>query len=129
MTQYADKTKLLAKYPVFTDFTDDEINDALLDADALIDGYLSSKFTIDPDNIPRVVERVACDLACYYLQKSNLQAQAEESHSKLYNDCVKVLKDIANGTITLFEPIVTEESSGDFVVISGAGSFNYMDDI
>jgi phage gp36-like protein len=125
MTQYASKAKLLTRYPVLTEMTDADITNALADADAIIDGYLASKFTIDPLVIPRVVERVCCDLACYFLQKSNLQAQAEESHSRLYRDCIDTLSKIANGTITAFEASAVQESGGEFEVISTGGEYQY----
>ena len=126
MTQFADKTKLISRYPVLDQMTDDEITQALADADAIIDGYLpASRFTIDPDNIPLVVERVACDLACYFLQKSNLQAQNEESHSRLYRDCISTLEKIANGTITVFEVSQIVEGSDDILIISKAGEYEY----
>lgn len=70
---------------------------ALADADAEINGYLSAKFTLPLDPVPGVLERLACDMARYYLYDDRATDQVKDR----YNNAVKFLKGVVSGEITI----------------------------
>lgn len=70
---------------------------ALADADAAINGYLSARYTLPLDPVPLVLERLACDIARYFLYED----RATEQVAKRYNDAVKMLEGISRGTVAL----------------------------
>ncbi len=73
------------------------LGQALADADAAVDGYLASRYTLPLATIPKSLTRVACDIARYYLYDN---AATEEVRNR-YADAVKLLTALARGDITL----------------------------
>jgi len=122
MSKYITKAEFLLRYPSFTDHTDDEINTAILDAEAIVDGYLGTRFIIDPDNVPGIIVRIASTLTYYYIMQANLQVNSEEDYSKLYNNCIELLEKIVTGTITGIE---VAESNSAVTIISTGGDYEY----
>ncbi len=74
---------------------DDVLNRVLLDADALINGYLASKYSLPLSTVPEMLTLIASDIAYYRLQAEG----ASETSQKRYNDAIKMLRDIADGKI------------------------------
>ena len=70
---------------------------ALADADDEINGYLSTKFTLPLASTPKVITRVACDIARYYLYADRVTDQVK----KRYDDAVKFMKGVAAGDISI----------------------------
>lgn len=122
MSKYINKTEFLKRYPSFSEHTDDEIEVAIVDAEALIDGYLSDRFVIPETNVPSVLIRIAGTLTYYYLMQANLQANSEDDYSKIYNSCVDLLQKIVSGTISVLE---LAESYETVSIISTAGDYEY----
>ncbi len=73
------------------------LNRALTDADALIDGYLQSRYTLPLAVAPKVLTLYAGDIARYLLYDNH----ATEQVKKRYDDAIAFLKQVAKGAITL----------------------------
>lgn len=73
------------------------VNRALKDATDTIDSYVSARYSLPLSTVPAVLERVACDLARYYLYDD----QVTEIIQKRYDACVKLLGDVAAGRVSL----------------------------
>lgn len=122
MNKYITKEEFLLRYPGFSEHTDDEINTAIDDAEALIDGYLGTRFVINPESVPGIIIRIASTLAYYYIMQANLQVNSEEDYTKLYNNCIDLLEKIVNGTITGIE---VADSNSAVNIISTGGAYEY----
>lgn len=87
------------------------VDRALTDADALIDGYLGAKYALPLASVPPLVVDLAAKIAFYNLHPH----QTDEKIRADYQDAMKMLRDIANGTIRIpaagIEP-ATQGSSG-----------------
>jgi len=70
---------------------------ALADADAEINGYLASRYTLPLASTPDSVKMMACNIARYYLYED----RATEQVRVRYEDAIKFLKSVASGTCTL----------------------------
>lgn len=73
---------------------------ALADAAADIDAYLAGRYALPLASVPPVLERIACDLARYRLY----DRAPTEAVRQRYEDAVRVLEQIARGTVTLGLP-------------------------
>ena len=70
---------------------------ALADADAEIDGYLATRYTLPLSSTPAVLVRLAADLARYQLCGDKVP----DSVRQRYVDAVVVLKRLATGDVQL----------------------------
>jgi phage gp36-like protein len=77
---------------------------ALTDADAEIDAYIASIYTLPLSSVPPVLSRIACDIARYRLWDD----QAPEEVRSRYEDARRLLEAIAAGRVTL----TTSQSAG-----------------
>lgn len=73
------------------------LGQALADADAKIDGYLASRYTLPLASIPSALVRIACDVARYFLYDNH----ATEEVRNRYKDAEKFLISLGKGEITL----------------------------
>jgi len=73
------------------------VDRALADADAVINGYVSAKYTLPLSPVPAGLERIACDIARYGLYDD----RATEQVKQRYDAAITFLKDVAKGTATL----------------------------
>lgn len=70
---------------------------ALLDASALIDGYVSGRYSLPLMPVPPNLAQVACAIARY-----NLLGEAASERARYdYTDAVKWLRDVEAGRVTL----------------------------
>lgn len=122
MSKYITKEDFIARYPVFSDHTDDEIITAITDAESIVDGYLGSRFTINIDQVPAIIVRISATLAYYYIMQANLQVNSEEDYTKVYNSCIELLEKIVSGTITGIE---VADDNNPVTIISTGGSYEY----
>mgnify|MGYP003455363176 FL=1 len=100
---YASRTDLEARYG------EDEIAQresmlptgaverALADADAEIDSYVASRYTVPLSPVPQVIPRLACAIARYHL----LGDSATETARKDYEDARAWLRDLHSGRALL----------------------------
>mgnify|MGYP001018410175 CR=1 len=70
---------------------------ALADADAEINGYLSTRYTLPLSPVPAVLEKLACDIARYQL----FENAVTEIVTERYENAIRFLKDVAAGKVTL----------------------------
>ncbi len=75
----------------------DVIDAALSDADNLIDGYVSTKYTLPLPSVPDIVNTWAVSIARYVLHRNG----APEHVRQDYKDAVAALKDVAAGKLAL----------------------------
>lgn len=73
------------------------VETALEDAASTIDGYVGRRYDLPLDPVPKVLTRLACDLARYFLYENRATEEAEKRH----DDAIKLLRDISSGTVHL----------------------------
>ncbi|MFC3179457.1 gp436 family protein [Cypionkella sinensis] len=81
---------------------------ALSDADAVIDGYLGARYTLPLAEIPPLITDLAQVIAYWKLHISEPDAKTRTD----YEQAVKMLKDIANGTIRIPAAGIEPATSG-----------------
>lgn len=70
---------------------------ALADAGALIDSYLSARYTLPLAVVPQVLEQLCCAIAIYYL----CDRQATEQVRDRYREALAWLRDVKAGAIPI----------------------------
>lgn len=70
---------------------------ALQDADDTINGYVSARYTLPLAPVPAVLQRVAADLARYYLYDD----QVTDPIKARYDAAIKLLRDVSEGRVSL----------------------------
>ena len=83
------------------------VAEAIYDAEAEIDSYLTA-YALPLAVIPPNFERLACDIARYYLYDD----AATEQVIRRYDSAVAYLKEILNGKVNLSSGSSTEASAG-----------------
>lgn len=103
----------------------DVLTRAISDANAEIEGYLSSRYSAPVTPVPTTLVRVACDIARYYLYDD----MTTEHVSKRYNDSVAFLKGVARGDISIGISVEGEKpaSKNTVQLESGGNVFNRKD--
>ena len=76
---------------------DGVLTKALEDASAFIDGYLQGRYTLPLTNVPTTLERIACDIARYYLYEDAVTDAVKQR----YQDATRFLADVSAGRIDL----------------------------
>ena len=72
---------------------DTVITRALADADAEINGYIATRYTLPLSPVPPELERLACDIARYRLYDRSVTKLVEQR----YKDAIRVLQDVSAG--------------------------------
>lgn len=80
-----------------TTIDDTVVGKALADADAEIDGYLASRYTLPLSPVPLTLVRLAGDIARYYLYEDRVTEQVKSR----YDDAVKWLVNVSRGVVQL----------------------------
>lgn len=73
------------------------LGQALADADAEINAYLTSRYTLPLASVPPVLVKFAADVARYQFYN----ARASEQVKARYDDAIKFFKMLANGSVSL----------------------------
>ena len=60
------------------------VDEAVADADAEIDARLGNRYAVPFDPVPRIIQRISCDLAIYYLAQRRGFVTADGGQSNLY---------------------------------------------
>lgn len=143
---YASKQNLIERYGSeellqLTDrantgsIDDTVITRALADADAEINGYLATRYTLPLSPLPAALEKLACDIARYRLYEDRVT----ETVAQRYKDAIRFLQEVASGKVTLgidaanAQPVATggpSFSAGDRVFTQGRanGTTGTLDD-
>lgn len=74
-----------------------KVNQAIADADAMIDSYIGGRYGLPLVETPTVLVKPACDITRYYLYDDNTTELVENN----YNTALKFLKDVQAGKATL----------------------------
>lgn len=100
------------------DLTDGQLNDAIAEADALIDGYISKFYATpvapsgDPAAIPRPVNYWSRTIAAYLATctyRGSLDFTDQDPVYRRYREVLAALKDVAKGDMSLPLPPVVED--------------------
>ncbi|EKH2095820.1 DUF1320 family protein [Salmonella enterica] len=92
----------LLRLPGTDDLNEKKLTQALNDAGALADSYLSAKYTLPLAVVPQVLVQHCCVVAFYYL----CDQQASEQARDRYREALTWLREVKNGSI----PIGVDES-------------------
>ena len=95
-----DLVQLTNEDPAQTVIDTSVIDQALADASAEIDGYLDGRFALPLNDVPLVLNRLACDVAMYRLQSLRPIHDMADAR-KRYEDAVALLVRVARGEVTL----------------------------
>ena len=104
-----DDIKALLPETDLVQLTDDEgagtvhpgrVDEAIAQADADIDSYLSAKYTVPLSPASAVVKKLSVDIAVYNLYSRRLE-KIPETRSERYKNAVRMLEGIAKGTIAI----------------------------
>lgn len=96
-----------------------KVAEALEDASQTIDSYLAGRYTLPLKSVPAVLERHCCYIARYFLEKNRATDQSRRD----YDDSIRYLEKVANGTISLGIGEDGKTVEGDnVVIIESAGS-------
>jgi phage gp36-like protein len=80
-----------------TSIDDPALDQALADANAEIDGYLTGRYALPLDPVPLMLKRSACDIARYHLFDDRVTEQVQ----KRYDGVVAFLRSVGKGDISL----------------------------
>lgn len=82
----------------------------LADADAEIDAYLATRYTLPLASVPTVLKRVACDVARYHL----FDDRVTDDVRRRYEDALRFLQAVAKGTVSIgVDPIGQAPANSD----------------
>ena len=89
---------------------------AIADAAAEIDGYIATRYTLPLESVPKIITRIAVDVALYQLFMARRMGATEEVRYR-YTDVRKLLENIAAGKVSLGVPSPVQ-SENDIVMTS-----------
>ncbi|ECY5339224.1 DUF1320 domain-containing protein [Salmonella enterica subsp. enterica serovar Stanley] len=87
----------LLRLPGTDDLNEKKLTQALNDAGALADSYLSAKYTLPLAVVPQVLVQHCCAIAFYYL----CDQQASEQARDRYREALTWLREVKNGSIPI----------------------------
>jgi phage gp36-like protein len=87
---------------------DSTVDEAIMDADSLIDSYIGARYALPLVSIPPVLVSTARNIVRY-----NLDIDPGESISKRHSEALKFLEALAHGRATLGIPQASEPTSLD----------------
>lgn len=70
---------------------------ALADAEAVIDGYVATRYTLPLATTPLLLRQIECDLAWFILQRGNPTEDAQ----KRQQAAIAMLRDVSKGALSL----------------------------
>lgn len=74
-------------------------NEAVEDADSLINSYLRSRYSVPFSTTPKIVNRIAIDLTIYFLYQRKSDQEISDAIRARYKDSVKLLEGIQSGIV------------------------------
>lgn len=90
----------------------DTLAQTIADADALIDGYVSSQYAAPLSPVPQIIRYLSCDITRFMLWDDS----APDEVRQRYNDAIARLKDISKGIMTLPDSTPKPENNPSGVV-------------
>lgn len=118
ITKYGEEELIILSdksVPPTGSYDSETIENAISDAQAEIDAYLSSRYALPLNEVPGILKRLACEIARYHLFGSALTEEAE----KKYANAIKFLEKVSSGKASLGINEITgaaptSESSADY---------------
>lgn len=111
---------------------DARVLEACQDADALVDGYIGSKYKLPLASAPRIIVKTAVDLAVYNLHQRRPNITIPEDVAEAQKNAVKLLDAIARGIVTLGvqpapdpSPLIPATAAGPARVFTRTGLEEY----
>lgn len=104
-----DDIKKLIPEEALIQLTDDEglgsvnqarIEEAVVQADAEIDSYCGSRYSVPFDTVPEVVKKLSVDIAVYNLYSRRVE-EAPAVRAERYRNAIRQLEGISKGVISL----------------------------
>lgn len=94
---------------------------AIADAEATINGYVASRYSLPLAEVPQQLIRIACDLTRFFLDK-----EPSKEVQDRYDYALAWLRDVSAGRVSLgvVSPQVTPSSTGGPTAVGGARVFN-----
>lgn len=92
-----DNLDELLMQPGTDDLNEKKLGQALSDAGALADSYLSAKYALPLAVVPQVLVQHCCTIAFYYLCDQQVTDQARDR----YRDAMTWLREVKNGSIPI----------------------------
>jgi len=77
------------------------IDEAILYAQTLIDGYLRGRYTLPLQTLPEIVKIPAVDLSIYRLYSRRFHTDMPDSINDKYKNSIKLLEQIQKGIVSL----------------------------
>lgn len=78
----------------------ERVDEAIANADAIIDGYCSGRYVVPFDPAPAIIAKCSLDMAIYNLYARRVETMPEV-RDKNYNNAIKLLQSIAKGEVLL----------------------------
>ena len=82
---------------------------SLTDATEEIDGYLSGRYNLPLDTVPKILTFMAVDIALY---KGSVETAVTEERRTRYQDAIRFLTKVAEGKIQLFSSYPSAPQGG-----------------
>jgi len=93
------------------------IDEAISTAQGEVDGYLQERYTVPLDPVPPLIKGACRDIALYNLY-SRKYDRLPEVRQKRYDNAVKLLTNVARGTITLGVATPPTETAAETMQVS-----------
>ena len=85
---------------------------AIADADAEIDSYCGSRYTMPFSPVPVIIRKCSVDMAIYHLLSRRAIDKLPEERLKRYDNAIRFLRDVSRGLISLGADAPGEPSDG-----------------
>lgn len=85
---------------------------AIADADAEIDSYCGSRYTMPFSPVPVMIRKLSVDIAVYNLFSRRAVLKIPEDRQKRYDNAIRFLRDVSKGLISLGADAPAEPSDG-----------------
>lgn len=78
------------------------VDEAIIQADAEIDSYCGSRYTIPFTTVPDIVKKISVDIAIYNLYSRRVE-EIPETRAERYKNAIRQLEGISRGLISIGE--------------------------
>lgn len=85
---------------------------AIADADAEIDSYCGSRYTMPFSPVPVIIRKFSVDMAIYNLFSRRSVLKVPEERQKRYDNAIRFFRDLAKGMISLGADAPAEPGDG-----------------
>lgn len=79
----------------------EKVDEAIADADAIIDSHLSERYSVPLVSVPKLIKRLSADLAIYNLYSRKYDTEMPDAMRNRYKDAIAMLEKIASGRMHL----------------------------